>query len=200
MARNQEQNQKMRDLSSARISAAALRLFAEQGLAATKISDIAAASKSSQGLVYHYFKSKEEIFTELIQDAFAKLNKACLGLEAMDLPPRQKIELALRELINGFSQHVDAARMHMLIAQATMTSAVPKEAKAIINKHNAKPYEVIERIMAAGQKDGTIDAEHEPDELAMIFWTTIKGLAMHKAAHGKKFKAPAPGLIMKMFV
>jgi AcrR family transcriptional regulator len=200
MARNQEQNQKMRDLSSARILAAALRLFADKGLGATKISDIAAAAGSSQGLVYHYFKSKEEMFIELIRDAFAKLNAACRGLEAMDLPPREKIELALSELIKGFAQNPDAARMHMLIAQATMTSAVPKEAKAVIKRQNALPYEVMERIMAAGQNDGTISREHSAQELAMLFWTTIKGLAMHKAAHGNKFKAPDSGIIMKMFM
>jgi TetR/AcrR family transcriptional regulator len=200
MARNQEQNKKMRDLRSARIVAAALKLFAEQGLTATKISDIAAASKSSQGLVYHYFKSKEEIFSELIRDAFAKLNAACLGLEAMDLPPRQKIELALTELINGFSQHADAARMHMLIAQATMTRSVPREAKAIIKKQNMLPYRVLERIMAEGQKEGSITKTHPARELALLFWTTIKGLAMHKAAHGDKYQPPDPGIIMRMFL
>jgi AcrR family transcriptional regulator len=190
----------MRDLRSARILAAALRLFAEKGLAATKISDIAADADCSQGLVYHYFRSKEEMFSELIRDGFAKLNAACLGLEAMDLMPRAKIELALSELVKGFMTSPDAARMHMLIAQATMTSAVPREAKAIIRKQNRLPYEVMERIMAAGQKDGSISRGHSADELALLFWTTIKGLAMHKAAHGKKFKAPDPGLIMKMFV
>lgn len=200
MARNQEQNQKMRDLRSARILAAALRLFADKGLAATKISDIAAASDCSQGLVYHYFRSKEEMFTELIRDGFAKLNAACLGLEAMDLPPRQKIELALSELIKGFMTSPDAARMHMLIAQATMTSAVPREAKEVIAKENALPYEVVERIMADGQRDGSLDAGYEPGQLALLFWTSIKGLAMHKAAHGDKFQAPDPGLIMKMFI
>lgn len=200
MARNQALNQKMRDLSSARILAAALRLFADKGLGATRISDIAEASKSSQGLVYHYFRSKEEMFTELIRDAFEKLNEACRGLEESDMPPRRKIEMALHELIKGFDQSEDVARMHMLIAQATMTSAVPKEAKAIINKHNAKPYEVMERIMAAGQKDGAIDSRHPAKELALVFWTTIKGLAMHKAVHGDKFKAPDPEIIMKMFI
>lgn len=200
MARNQEQNQRMRDLRSSRILEASLRLFAEKGLAATKISDIAGASKSSQGLVYHYFKSKEEIFTELIRDAFEKMNAACLGLEAMDLPPRQKVELALTELINSFAQHVDAACMHILIAQATMTQAVPKEAKAVIKKQNMLPYEVMERIMAAGQKEGSITRDRPAKELALLFWTTIKGLAMHKAAHDTDYQPPDPGIIMRMFL
>lgn len=200
MARNQEQNQKMRDLRSASILAAALRLFAVKGLAATKISEIAATSNSSQGLVYHYFKSKEEMFVELIRDAFARLNQACLGLEAMDLPPHQKIEFALSELLKGFSQHPDAARMHMLIAQATMSQAIPDQAAAIIKSQNMLPYEVVERIMAAGQKDGSITKDRPAKELALLFWTTIKGLAMHKAAHGDYYQAPDPGIIMRMFL
>ena len=67
MARNAEHNQKMRDERREKILYHALRLFAAKGLYATKITDIAAECRMSQGLLYHYFRSKEEIFTELIR-------------------------------------------------------------------------------------------------------------------------------------
>jgi TetR/AcrR family transcriptional regulator, fatty acid metabolism regulator protein len=45
----------------AQIVTAAKRLFAEKGIADTKVSDIAAATGTAQGTFYLYFKSKEEV-------------------------------------------------------------------------------------------------------------------------------------------
>ena len=61
MARNKDLNQKMKDERREQILSNALILFAAKGLSATKITDISAASGISQGLLYHYFESKEEI-------------------------------------------------------------------------------------------------------------------------------------------
>src|SRR4051794_19108421 len=43
-----------------------LNIFIKKGFAATKIRDIASELKISTGLFFHYFKSKEEIYEELI--------------------------------------------------------------------------------------------------------------------------------------
>ncbi len=72
MSRNAEQNQRQETSAGKKILYHALRLFSANGLAATKVSHIAAAAQMSQGLLYHYFPSKEAIFTELIRDAFAR--------------------------------------------------------------------------------------------------------------------------------
>ncbi|RYD06539.1 hypothetical protein N752_04215 [Desulforamulus aquiferis] len=134
MARNKELNQRMKDERREQILSKALMLYATKGLAATKITDISKAAGISQGLLYHYFKSKEEIFVELIGIAFARMNEACRWLERQTLSPKEKIELAIRELLKLLDQNEDAARYHLLIAQATASDSIPEEAKAIIKK------------------------------------------------------------------
>ncbi len=199
MARNQETNQKIKDERREEILSAALRLFAAQGVGATKVTDIAAATGMSQGLMYHYFNSKEAIFAELIRRAFARLNDACRTLAEMPEPSQEKIRMALTALIQGISDHPDHARYHLLIAQATISDATPPEVKAIIEQENQLPYTIIAEVMREGQQAGTIVA-HDPEELALLFWNAIKGLALHKAVHGNKFKAPDPNLLMKIFL
>lgn len=44
----------------------ALDLFAEQGIENTTIKDIAARAGVAQGLVYHYFRSKDELFGAIV--------------------------------------------------------------------------------------------------------------------------------------
>jgi len=198
LGRNRTLNQKIKDERRERILSAGLRLFATKGISATKIADISSALGISQGLVYHYFRSKEEIFTELIRSAFEKMNSACRYLESLDLPPLEKIGMAIKELLNGIEKDEDTPLYHLLIALATSSEAVPEDTKTIIRSENTLPYEVIKRIIIKGQKQGTIK-KHNPEEMALVFWTTVKGLAIHKAAHGKRYRSPDPAILMEMF-
>jgi AcrR family transcriptional regulator len=198
LPRNKKENQRIKDERREQILSNALKLFAKNGLAATRISDIALAANISQGLIYHYYKSKEDIFVELISIAFDRINQASLWLENQPMPPAEKIEFAIRELLRLLDEDKNAARYHLFIAQATATEAIPDEAKEIIKQKNNLPYESIERIMAAGQKEGTIKQKNAR-ELALVFWTSINGLAIYKAVHGEKFKAPDAAILASMF-
>jgi AcrR family transcriptional regulator len=57
-------------------------VFARQGLAATKIADIAAAGEISQGLIYRYFTSKEEIYAAVLERAMQSTLR--IGREALE--------------------------------------------------------------------------------------------------------------------
>lgn len=199
MGRNKELNQKTKDERRERILAKALRLFATKGLVATKITDIAVAAEMSQGLLYHYYRSKEDIFVELIQNAFERMNTAALELEKLPLSPREKIRLAIATLLHGLDNNEDAGHYHLLIAMAAASDAIPEEARLIIQNQHQVPYEVIARIIIEGQQDGSIK-NYEAKELALVFWTSIKGLSIHKAAYGENFKSPDPDILLSMFI
>ncbi len=199
MGRNKERNQKMKDERREQILSHALMLFATKGLAATKISDICSIAGFSQGLVYHYYKSKEDIFVELIKNAFNKLNTACRGLESLEVSPREKIIMAMERLLQGLEESEEAAWYYLLTTQANISQTIPDEANLIISKERAVPYEVITRIIIEGQKDGSIK-KYDANELALVFWTSIIGLAIYKATHGNKFKAPDTQILMSMFI
>ncbi|HEX2949000.1 MAG TPA: TetR/AcrR family transcriptional regulator [Armatimonadota bacterium] len=196
--RNEEQNQRIRDERREQILSHAMRLFAAKGLSATKITDIAAQAKMSQGLLYHYFHSKEEIFSAIIRMAFEKMNTAARGLEELALAPDKKIRLAISQLLRSIEESEDFAATVLLIAQAGISEDTPPDAQEIIRKERGIPYEVITRIMQAGQQDGSIKP-YDADALSIVFWTTIKGLALHKAVNGTTFKSPDARILYSMF-
>ena len=70
MGRGAKFNERVKEERRQRILETAVKLFAVNGLAATKISRIASDSGMSQGLMYHYYRSKEEIYVALIRHAF----------------------------------------------------------------------------------------------------------------------------------
>ena len=69
----------------------AIKVFARNGIANTKISDIAIEADMSKGNFYSYFESKEEIIKEAIRNYMAKLDKAGADQVAGDGDPINKL-------------------------------------------------------------------------------------------------------------
>lgn len=59
--------QRRKEDRPAEITAAALAAFAENGYAATRVDDVAKRAGVSKGLLYLYFKTKEELFKAVIR-------------------------------------------------------------------------------------------------------------------------------------
>lgn len=175
------------------------KVFAAKGYSGTKIADLAEAARMSQGLLYRYFDGKESLFSELIQASFRRLNAAAAALEQMPIAPHEKILLALTQLFRSLEADPAFAERVLLIAQASMSDDVPAGTRTIIETERSQPYEVMARVMKAGQQEGTV-LPGEPAQLSMLFWTTIKGLALHKVSFGAGFRSPDIQIVSRMFI
>lgn len=198
MGRNKETNQLVKEERRERILLGALELFALNGLGGTKISDIAKHTKMSNGLVYHYFPSKELIFVELIQNALDRMIDACMFLEKMDLPPQNKIRYATEELVKTIRTKKEVGFYHLLIVQATASTAVPAEVKEQLDIKRKIPYETIAGIISKGQQMGTI-RQGRSEDLAFFFWNNINGIALHQVMYGKSARCPFLDPFYNMF-
>ena len=67
-------------LGKEKILDAALHLFAQKGYHKTSISDIAVNADVAKGLVYNYFKSKEDLLLEIISTASFKIKNMADGM------------------------------------------------------------------------------------------------------------------------
>lgn len=94
---------RVRDIAKARerrreILMGAARAFAHGGYAATNMEQIARECGLAKGHIYHYFRSKEEIFTEIRTDAVSRLIER---LKAIAPAAGKDPELALRQAISA---------------------------------------------------------------------------------------------------
>jgi AcrR family transcriptional regulator len=69
MPRTKEVFQQIRDLSKQKILEKAAEVFANRGLANTRVSDLSEAASISQGLLYRYFTDKDDVFVALLDRA-----------------------------------------------------------------------------------------------------------------------------------
>ena len=70
---------------------AAVRVFARQGFHTCRVSDIADEAGVAYGLVYHYFKSKDEVLDTLFLERWDILLDAIRETDAQDIPADQKL-------------------------------------------------------------------------------------------------------------
>jgi len=113
--------------------------------------------------------------------------------------PHERIKIALDQLILTIKTSRDFVQTCRLIAQATNSTAVPEKAKEIIEEKRDIPYRTMAKIIAEGQKEGTI-VRADPDQLAVLFWTSINGLAIYAATREDCENLPDADLLYSMFL
>lgn len=198
MARTTEKNEKMRDVSKQKIRSAALNQFSKKGLFATRIQDIAMDADISQGLLYRYYSSKDEIYIDLIEDALDKINEASLYISKLNISAKEKIILTLTEFFKTIETSENFSQTCRLITQAMNSTAIPEKAQSILNEKRDVPYQVFAHIMKQGQEENTV-VDGNPDDLAILFWSTINGLAIYYATRTLSCPLPDKGYVASMF-
>ena len=96
---------------------AAIKVFARQGFHSTRVSDIADEAGVAYGLVYHYFKSKEEVLNELFTERWSLLLAAIDEADSADGPPREKLGTVATFIIESYRH--DPELMKVIIVEVT---------------------------------------------------------------------------------
>jgi AcrR family transcriptional regulator len=91
---NKPRNQRRKEDRPDEITAAAFEAFAENGYASTGVADVAKRAGVSKGLLYLYFKTKEELFKAVVKNVVVRRVDALIG----DV---QTSELSSEEFIRG---------------------------------------------------------------------------------------------------
>lgn len=100
------------DERKAAIVAAAAALFAREGFDGASVADIAKRGKFAKSLIYHYYKSKEDILYDAMISHVRALESAAQEAIAADPRPERK----LRELAHRFmALYVGAADRHKVL-------------------------------------------------------------------------------------
>jgi AcrR family transcriptional regulator len=195
--RKPEDNQEILDQRRTEILEAALKVFAHRGLAGTKVGDIAATAGLSHGLLYHYFRSKEEIFTELVRIAY----QVSLGTitAAAELPGTawEKIK-AMTEMIFSGAYRGDGPYYFLITLQAfTSEAVVPEEVKKMTAENSNRYMEILVPLLEKAMKAGDI-APGDPVQLAATYFSLIQGLAIMRVQAGESLPPPDPGIVLRL--
>ena len=199
MARTDAQNEQMRETRKEKIRQAALMQFSQKGLFATRIEDIAKGANMSQGLLYHYYPSKEAIYIDLVGNALEKMSEAAAYVRDMDASANEKILFALRELFQTIQTSDHFRQTSRLISQAASATEILPEEQAMLDEKRERPYATMAEVFRAGQAEGSVVAG-DPHALAILFFVSVNGLCVYYAARKEPYTLPDYRLLAALFL
>ena len=150
---------------------AAITVFARQGFHSTRVADIADEAGVAYGLVYHYFKSKDEVLNELFSERWSLLLTAIEEADGSEASPRAKLEAVAGFIVDSYRH--DPELMKVIIVEVT------RAANSFGRTHLAeirRAYDSIAKIVADGQRAGAFRRDIDPTFASMSFYGAIEQL------------------------
>jgi TetR/AcrR family transcriptional regulator, fatty acid metabolism regulator protein len=149
---------------------AAVRVFARQGFHQCRVSDIADEAGVAYGLVYHYFKSKEEVLDTLFLERWDVLLAVIAEVADREgMEPRERLDAIAAFIVDSYRH--DPELMKVIIVEVT------RAANSFGRTHLAKireAYEGIATIVGRGQQDGTFKTDVTPEYAALAFYGAME--------------------------
>ena len=158
---------------------AAGRVFAEQGFHRATLEAVAAGAGVSKGALFHYFRSKEQLFLALLED---RLGAGVSDIEAV-VAERGSDSEHLGAATETFLRRINSdPRWLPLLLEFLAYGSRDPTAKAEITKHFLRPAR--EAVASNARSLGIPESEGallSPDELGLALAALVNGLAIERA-------------------
>ena len=155
MPRDAEQTRK-------RILEAATVEFARKGLGGARVDEIAARSKANKRMIYHYFGSKEQLFTAVLESAYLGIRSAEQTLHLDELAPEEAISTLVRFTWNYYLAHPEFLT---LVNSENLHRAKHLKSSEAIRRTSGQLVAMVKRILDRGVEAGIFRAGVDPVQL-----------------------------------
>ena len=162
MPKSQERCQEIREETKNLIIRKSVLYFAKNGFDGTKISDLSKHIGIAQGTIYIYFKSKEELYSEIfsISDKIAN-NDKLTTLVKLPLPAETKIKKMSDYLIKNLKEDEMFSAGIALYIQRLLEGVADQSF-----------YKMTEKIIKQGQKEGSV-VSGNARKLSELYWGVV---------------------------
>ncbi|MGC4120849.1 MAG: TetR/AcrR family transcriptional regulator [Myxococcales bacterium] len=156
---------------------AGLKCFAEHGFDKSSTQAIAKEAGVSQGIIFHYFKTKEGLFSAIVKKGIEGFDACVERTENSGLPPREKILLLMRAM--GEMSLADPARTGIIIRQLFQMTL---DAEKVEFLGIARVIATIRDAFEEGKKSAAFREDLDTESAALsvlgiyvaqLFWSTM---------------------------
>lgn len=189
---NKQQLNRIRDDRKQQIKHAAIEIFARRGFAGTKTSMIAMKAGISEGLIYRYFKSKDELYSEIVQELMEEAGKEFDNIHLLPGTAIEQIVALTQGMLTESNKYA-----FMLILRARKEEGIPEKAMQALERHSAD--ELIDRLVpicTKGQQAGEF-SPGDPRELLSWYFYIINSLLMQDVGE-EKYGIPNVSVLMRI--
>ena len=156
-----------------RILKAAVKVFARKGFYASRVSEIAKAAGVADGTIYLYFKSKDELLTQLFEDRIVRLitllREECARLDNGPDRVRRLVEFQLG-LLEGERDLAEVITVNLRQSSRLL--------KQYASKRFGEYLDLMAAVIADGQPAGELRGDVSPRIMARVIFGGLDGIAM----------------------
>lgn len=179
MPRTQEENERIRQMAKEKIRIAAMELFMKQGYHATSIEDVAKHANISKGLLYNYYKGKEELLSTMIQARIDELIQVMEAASSQESPAEQ-LKHIVEGAINNVQQKPEVFQFYLhLQTQPESDEVLSKYSKLLIEESARQFHLQCEMFENLGVK--------EPRKRSLYFSSVLQGLMLMISTYPEQF-------------
>ena len=148
---------------------AAVRVFAREGFHTCRVSDIADEAGVAYGLVYHYFKSKDQVLDTLFLERWDILLDAIRETDAQTIPACEKLGHIAGFIIESYRHDPDL--MKVIIVEVTRAA---NSFGAVHIGKIGEAYALIRGVVEKAQQAGEFRSEIPAEFAVMAFYGAIE--------------------------
>jgi AcrR family transcriptional regulator len=179
--RSAAQFQALRADAQDRLERAALRVFARRGYAAASVRDVAREAGVAQGLLYNYYRSKDELLVAVFRRSMADVQVSFAAAAAGDAPPAERIARLVRGSFAVLREHLAFWRLvYGVRYQPDVVAALGPDLQAWTEGIRG---ELEAHLRAAGRPDPAVGAR--------LLFAAIDGVAQHFALEPEHYPLDA---------
>ncbi len=195
MPRTEEENLRIREEQKRHIIQSAVRVLARKGLVATKMADIAAEADVSYGLVYHYFSNKEQIFSELLEEALERGTGNLQRALETSGTPWDRLETFVTGALQSFREHPEFL---VVLYQALQDEEIHSKLWERAQSKRRLMMGAARHLIIEGQAAGQI-VQDDPDQLVVVLLSIFHGMACTTVMRGGEIPAIDARIVMRLF-
>ena len=146
---------------------AAVRVFARKGFRAARVGDIAEEAGVAHGLLYHYFRSKDEVLETIFRDTWQLLAAETERVEAAGVPLREQLRRFARIYLGSWLMTPEL--IGVLVREIARSPQVGQRVDEI-----AGVFRSLERMIEAARERGEVRADCDPTFAAWAIYGALE--------------------------
>ena len=199
MPKTKEQFEQIRQERMSTILRSALNLFVMKGYNAFSLDEVTKDAKCSHGLLYHYFRSKEELYEAVLNQIVYPSIRHIVEKVNFD----QKAIFVIHDLLDTTLKVIKSPDDERVKELYLLLNTHLQKSLPIIKKNekgHTQIFATVEDLIERGKREGDIN-DYTSVELTIAILSMIKGLAFNRVHIGyKRFVCPHSEVIMEMLL
>jgi AcrR family transcriptional regulator len=170
------------DRSREDILAVARQEFAEHGFSGARVDEIANRTRTTKRMIYYYFSNKEQLYIEVLEEAYREIRTAEQQIAVDGLPPLAALRRLAELTFDHHESHPDFIRL-VSIENTHRAKHMRKARRFFSVNHPA--IELIDRVLARGVEEGVIRPGIDPIDVHVM----ISSYCFFRVANRHTFQA-----------